>query len=209
MHATVCGYEGGIADVTFYFDPMCPWTWRTSRWLTTVADARGLDVEWRSFSLELLHEDEDESVPAPLETSTVALRLVEALAAAGRHRDAGCYYAALGRRVHDQHLALDLDLVRAAADEAGAGDAVDALDDPKWDAVILESYAQAMDAAGPDVGSPVVVLPGSRRGLHGPILGTVPERDEAVEIWDATTVLLRAPAFFELKRGRPEHAAAG
>jgi hypothetical protein len=184
---------------------MCPWTWRTSRWLTVVADARALDVEWRSFSLELLHEDEDEEVPAPLETSTVALRLVEALAAAGRHRDAGRFYAALGRRLHDEHLDLDLDIVRAAADEAGVGDAIEALEDPQWDAVILESYAQAMTAAGPDVGSPVVVLPGCARGLHGPILGAVPEPHDACEIWDAMTVLLRNPTFFELKRGRPEH----
>jgi hypothetical protein len=183
---------------------MCPWTWRTSRWLTSVADARALDVEWRSFSLELLHEDEDEEVPAPLETSTVALRLVEALAVEGRNRDAGRFYAALGRRVHDEHCDVDLDIVGAAADEAGVRDAVKALEDPRWDAAILESYARAMTAAGPDVGSPVLVLPGAPRGLHGPILAAVPEPDDAIEIWEAMTVLLRAPVFFELKRGRPE-----
>ncbi len=190
--------------MTFYFDPMCPWTWRTSRWLTSVADARALDVEWRSFSLELLHEDEDEEVPPPLEMSTVVLRLVEALAVEGRNRDAGRFYGALGHRIHDEHRDLDLDVVGAAADEAGVDDAVKALEDPQWDAVILESYAAAMAAAGPDVGSPVLVLPDAARGLHGPILGAVPEPDDAVEIWDAMTVLLRAPTFFELKRGRPE-----
>jgi hypothetical protein len=173
-----------------------------------VADARDLDVEWRSFSLELLHHDEDEAVPPPLETSTIALRLVEALTAAGRNRDAGRFYAALGRRVHDEHLDLDLDLVRTSADEARVCDAIEALDDPHWDAVILSSYARAMDAAGPDIGSPVVMVPGSERGLHGPILREVPTPDAALEIWDAMTVLLCTPTFYELKRGRPEHDVA-
>src|SRR5262245_28694107 len=108
-----------IADVTFFFDPLCPWTWRAARWLMTVSGARDLEVEWRSFSLELLHEDADEAVPPPLETSTVTLRLVEALAAAGRNADAGRFYAALGRRIHDEHADLDLDVVKAAAAESG------------------------------------------------------------------------------------------
>jgi 2-hydroxychromene-2-carboxylate isomerase len=196
-----------MADVTFFFDPLCPWTWRAGRWLALVADARELDVEWRSFSLELLHDDEGEEVPTPLEVSTISLRLVEALSDAGRNRDAGHFYAALGRRVHEAHEDLDLDLVKAAADDAGVGDVIAAIDDPRWDDAILASYAQALAAAGPDVGSPVVTLPGIARGLHGPILGAVPERDDALEIWDAMTALLRIPDFFEIKRGRPDDTA--
>jgi len=165
-------------------------------------------VEWRSFSLKVLHVDEDEEVPPPLDASTVALRLVESLAAAGRHRDAGCFYGALGRRIHDEGMEIDLDLIRAAAAEAGVGDAIGALDDRRWNAAILEAYAQALDAAGPDIGSPVVMLAGCARGLHGPILDAVPERDDALAIWDAMTVLLRMPTFYELKRGRPEDTAA-
>jgi hypothetical protein len=196
----------GAVDVTFFFDPLCPWTWRAANWLRLVADDRALAVEWRSFSLELLHDDEGETVPPPLELSTDALRLVEALADAGRHEEAGRYYAALGHRVHDERLALDRDVIEASAKEAGVDDALAALEDPRWDGAILESYDRALAAAGPDVGSPVLMLPECPRGLHGPILGAVPEHDDALEIWDATTVLLRSPTFYELKRGRPEHA---
>ncbi len=124
-----------------------------------------LDVEWQSFSLELLHDDQGESVPPPL--STVALRLVEALADAGRHRDAGRYYAALGQRVHDEHLDLDRDVINVAAKKAGVDDAVSALEDRRWDAAILESYDRALTASGPDVGSPVLMLPRHARGLLG------------------------------------------
>ena len=194
--------------MTFFFDPLCPWTWRASRWLTTVADARALVVEWRSFSLKVLHVDEDEEVPPPLDASTVALRLVEALAAAGRHRDAGRFYGALGRRIHDEGMDIDLELTRAAATEAGVDDAIGALDDRRWNAAILEAHAQALDGAGPDIGSPVVMVAGCERGLHGPILGAIPVRDDALAIWDAMTVLLRTPTFYEVKRGRPEDGAA-
>jgi 2-hydroxychromene-2-carboxylate isomerase len=194
--------------VTFFFDPVCPWTWRASRWLVEVADARSLDVEWRSFSLKVLHVDEDEDVPPPLDASTVALRLVESLAAAGRHRDAGSFYTALGRRIHDDGMDIDLDLIRVAAKEAGVDDAIGALDDRRWNAAILDAYAHALDVAGPDIGSPVVALAGWARGLHGPILDAVPERDEALAIWDAMTALLRIPSFYEVKRGRPDESDA-
>jgi predicted DsbA family dithiol-disulfide isomerase len=43
------------ASVTFFFDPLCPWTWVTSRWLVDVADRRGFPLEWRALSLALLH----------------------------------------------------------------------------------------------------------------------------------------------------------
>jgi hypothetical protein len=132
--------------------------------------------------------------------------LVEALADADRHRDAGRYYAALGHRIHDEHVDLDRDVIDLAAKEAGVDDAVAALEDPRWDAAILESYDRALTAAGPDVGSPVLMLPRHPRGLHGPILGAIPDYDDALEIWESTTVLLRSPSFYELKRGRPERA---
>src|SRR5256885_4067436 len=44
-------------DVTFWFDPSCPYTWRTSRWLIAVTDARGMTVDWRLMSLAVLNED--------------------------------------------------------------------------------------------------------------------------------------------------------
>ena len=164
-----------MADVTFFFDPLCPWTWRAARWLALVAKERELDVEWRAFSLELLHDDEGEDTPAPLEVSTLSLRLVEALSDAGRSRDAGRFYATLGRRVHEAHQELDLDLVKAAADDADVGDAIAAIDDPRWDDAIRRPM-QALAAAGPDVGSPVVTLPEAHAGCTAP--SWVPSRSE-------------------------------
>ena len=48
-----------MADVQFFFDPICPWAWITSRLTVEVADQRGLDVEWRFISLRMVNEERD------------------------------------------------------------------------------------------------------------------------------------------------------
>ncbi|WP_089156037.1 DsbA family protein [Micromonospora sp. NBS 11-29] len=190
-------------DATFFFDPVCPWTWRTSRWLVAVAQARGLRVEWRAFSLAELNEGRIAPEYAePMAASGRALRLVEALRAQDRHEDAGRFYAELGERSHDAGNPLSDEIVAAAVEAAGLTDAVSALDDERWDAAVRESHALAYDSAGPDIGSPVLTVPDARRGIHGPILTDVPGIDDALTIWDSMLPLLRLDTFHELKRGR-------
>lgn len=189
-------------DATFFFDPACPWTWRTSRWLVTVADARGLRVEWRAFSLAILNEG---NVPAEfadvLAASGRALRLVEALRADGRPDDVARFYGELGARSHDAGNPLSPKIVDTAVEAAGLGDAA-ALDDERWDAAVRESHELAYASAGPDIGSPVLMVPGVERRMHGPILTEVPGADDALTIWDSLLPLLHLPAFHEIKRGR-------
>ena len=190
--------------VTFSFDPLCPWTWRTSRWLVLVAPERDLDVEWRSFSLLLLQGD---GVPdqyrAPLETARDCLRLVEALQVEGRNADAGRLYAEVGVRVHDEGRTLTRELLVEAAESAGLTDRLDALDDAPLDEAVRRSHDAAWAAAGPDIGSPVLQVGGAERGLHGPILGEVPPLEQSLSIWDSVQSLVGCHAFFEVKRGRP------
>src|SRR5438309_9659802 len=104
-----------MADVTFFFDPACPWTWRASRWLTTVAAARGLGIEWGPFSLLVLNDGQpDERYRVAVEASHRALRLVEALHRAGRQGDIASFYAALGELAHEEGFAFDDELVAQA-----------------------------------------------------------------------------------------------
>jgi predicted DsbA family dithiol-disulfide isomerase len=191
-------------ETTFHFDPGCPWTWRTSRWLLLVAPQRGLTLRWRAFSLGIVNEGD---VPEQFREMTAAvsraLRLVEALAAQGRHDDILRFYTAIGERVHEGGEDLTDVLVDAAADAAGLADARAALDDPNWDKAVREAHDTAFGSAGPDVGSPVLMVDGAPRGVQGPILGSVPEPAEAVELWDGLQPMLRSGVFFEVKRGRP------
>ncbi|MFG3714730.1 hypothetical protein [Micromonospora sp. NPDC047730] len=190
-------------DATFFFDPACPWTWRTSRWLVAVADARGLHLEWRAFSLAILNEGNvAPQFAEAMAASSRALRLVEALRADGRHDDVARFYAEVGARSHDAGNPLSPKIVDAAVEATDLQEAAPALDDDRWDDAVRESHALAYASAGPDVGSPVLMLPGAERGIHGPILTEVPGTDDALTIWDSLLPLIRMPAFHEIKRTR-------
>jgi hypothetical protein len=190
-------------DATFFFDPACPWTWRTARWLVTVAEARDLTIEWRAFSLAALTDDEPPPEhAAPMAASTRALRLVEALHEAGRGDDTARFYTELGTRSHDAGERLSDAIVDAAAHAAEIGPLSAALEDPTWDDAVRRSHERAYASAGPDIGSPVLLVPGADRGVHGPIVTDLPDPGDALVLWDALLPLLRMPAFHEIKRGR-------
>jgi predicted DsbA family dithiol-disulfide isomerase len=45
------------ADLEFYFDPVCPWAWITSRWVTNVQQLRNYEVSWRFISLKMINAE--------------------------------------------------------------------------------------------------------------------------------------------------------
>jgi 2-hydroxychromene-2-carboxylate isomerase len=204
-----------MADVTFFFDPACPWTWRASRWLTLVAETVGLEIEWRPLSLWLLN---DRDVPDPvkrarLETSHRLLRVIAQLDRERRQDDIARLYTATGQVVHENNQPLDDPTIlhvlteaklvdRIRVEEQAELDSSRILEDESLDAAIEASTADAMAAAGPGVGSPVLVLRGVERGFHGPVLGAVPDKREALALWDAVETLAPITDFFEIKRGR-------
>jgi predicted DsbA family dithiol-disulfide isomerase len=38
------------ADVAFYFDPVCPFAWMTSKWVRLVVAQRDYRMDWRFIS---------------------------------------------------------------------------------------------------------------------------------------------------------------
>ena len=54
-----------VADVEFFWDPVCPFAWQTSRWLRRVADLRDLTVDWRFINLSILNEERDYDAEFP------------------------------------------------------------------------------------------------------------------------------------------------
>jgi hypothetical protein len=189
-------------DVVFHFDPICPWTWLTSRWLTEVAGARSLTLGFRSLSLRIVN-DVPPGKHEALDAGFAALRVVEALAAAGDHARAAALYTALGDEVHRGKRPLDRALLAEVLAASGLPAAITtAADDAGWDAAVADATRTAVEAGGGGIGSPVIRWPVTGRATSGPIVSPPPTGDDALRLWDAVCTAIEIPNFYELKRGR-------
>lgn len=209
-----------MADVHFYFDPVCPFAWMTSKWVRQVQAARDYSVQWRFISLRLLnsHIDYDAHFPPEYEAGhTAGLRLLRVAAATrAAHGDAAVdrLYAALGAAIFDTDPVPDDDAARrgtagfVAPVLAGLGlpaGLADALDDPGWDALIRAETDEALALTGKDVGTPILQFePPDGVAFFGPVISRLPADDEAAELWDHVIALARFPGFAELKRSLRE-----
>ena len=189
-----------------YFDPACPWTWITSRWMCEVSEHRPLQIQWRPFSLLL--DDTLADIPLSrrleLASSTRVLRLIEAVR--DRYGDApiGALYTRIGTGFHHDGRR-EFDHVDSVVIEMGLdASLLSALDDPRWDDPIQESIAQAHRLAGPDVGVPLlaIIADGPPRAFMGPVFSPAPTGLAALAAWDGLMTVLAVPGFFELKRQR-------
>lgn len=193
-------------DITFSFDPNCPWTWLTSRWLVKAAAAEGHDIEWGSLSLAHLNRDKEipEKHRASVAAGTSAHRLIQALLAKGEVEAVGGFYDAYGTRVHRRGEQPGVAAVEAAATDAGLDPLfLDALADSALDAAAGTQTDAAVASAGGDVGSPVIRL-GDGRAFFGPIVDEVPDTEASVVLLRALIALDGVGQFAELKRGRRE-----
>lgn len=186
--------------VDFFFDPGCPFTWRTSRWITEVADAGAATVTWRLMSLSVLNEGKD--IPEQFRPLMIqSARVLRVLAAVEDNDARARLFTALGVRRHDNGEDWDDTLLAAAIAEAGLpATLVDAADDAGLDATVKASHEEAQAAVGQESGSPVLRL--GAKAWFGPVVVPVPTGDEALRLFDAVTLLADVPSFSELKGSR-------
>jgi hypothetical protein len=208
------------ADLHFYFDPVCPFAWMTSRWVRLVAAQRSYTVDWRFISLRVLNKDLDYDAHFPPEYEsghTTGLRLlrVAAKVRAEHGRAAvGPLYEALSSRVFDEPPSAGTPAERLAAgrllepalEAAGLpGGLASALDDAGWDEVISAETDEALGLAGKDVGTPILHFqPPEGVAFFGPVISRLPSEDQAVELWDHVVGLAGFGGFAELKRSLRE-----
>jgi 2-hydroxychromene-2-carboxylate isomerase len=191
--------------VTFWFDPSCPFTWSTSRWLRDAAAEHGEQVDWRLMSLAVLNADNDvpEQYVEGMRLSRLASRV---LAEAGRkhgNEAIDALYTALGTRLHDQGgESISRDMVAAAVTDAGLpADLMAAYEDETLDADVATSHEEGQRRVGDDAGSPVVAF-GDGPGYFGPIVTEPPTGTDSAKLYQAMTLLSAVPQFAELKRAR-------
>jgi len=122
--------------VRFYFDPICPWCYQTSRWIRRLAELGLVNVDWAVFSLEMANAGDQEMTAKRHERSECALRTVIAVRERHGRKAVGAFYAQLGQRVHERGEPLD----EPATVEAALADAD--LDPGLSEKVRYEAFAE-------------------------------------------------------------------
>ncbi|MEU9864985.1 DsbA family protein [Streptomyces sp. NPDC047971] len=195
----------------FWFDPLCPWAWMTSRWMLEVEKVRPVDVRWKVMSLAVLNENRLDEVPAEyremLETKAWGpVRVV--IAAQQLHGDevVGKLYTALGTRFHNNGEGPTREAISAALSDVGLpAELVDYADKDTYDTELRASHKEGIDKVGQDVGTPVISVPGAEGdevAFFGPVVTPTPRGEAAARLWDGTLLVASTPGFYEIKRTR-------
>lgn len=187
----------------FWFDPLCPWAYMTSRWILEVEKTRDISVQWNLFSLAHLNRDKEmsEEYKAKLMRSWHCTRLIAAAQKVAGPEITLPLYTAISRRIHLEKAAVREPLFEAALSEVGLNSSlISTIHDDSLDANIIESHERGIALVGSDVGTPIISIAGV--AFFGPVISPGPKGEEAGKLWDAVVGVASYPGFFEIKRSR-------
>jgi hypothetical protein len=188
----------------FWFDPLCPWAWMTSRWMLQVEQVRDVTTSWHVMSLAILNSGRDDLPEQYKEGLKRAWGPVRVCIAA--EQTAGTdillpLYTALGNRIHLEKRGEDPGIIAEALEEVGLPVSLaDAATSTEYDEALDKSHHEGMDPVGMDVGTPVIHVNGI--AFFGPVVTPAPKGEAAGKLWDGVVLVAGTDGFFELKRTR-------
>lgn len=203
--------EQPSVDVEFFLDPVCPWCWITSRWVTHVQAEESYTVGWRFISLFVLNEGKEpsEEMLAVHEGGLRALRVADQVRIDHGNEAVAAFYTALGTQIHvdrrrDELAAAPVAFLAEALATAGLPVALaEHAEDASHDTYLRSQTELALSRTGPDVGTPILTFApgqGEREGsFFGPVISKAPRGADAVKLWTAVETLATS-GVAELKR---------
>ncbi len=188
----------------FWFDPLCPWAWITSRWIKEVETVRPVSTKFHVMSLAYLNEDREDISDKYREFLREAWGPVRVcIAAAEAHGDGVLeeLYTQLGTRFHVEEKPRTRETIVEALEAAGlSAGLADAMDSTDYDDALKKSHDEGMDQVGTDVGTPVISVEGV--AFFGPVVTPCPKGESAGKLWDGLRLMSSIDGFYELKRSR-------
>jgi hypothetical protein len=204
------------AAAEFWFDPLCPWAWLTSRWMLQVEQVRPVKTTWHVMSLAVLNEGRDlgEKYNELMKKAFGPVRVC--IAAARRQREGGegvdartesevllDVYTAIGNRFHLGKQPNERATIEDALAEAKLPTSLaDAMESTSFDEELRDSHKGGIDRVGQEVGTPVIAVAGT--AFFGPVITPSPKGEAAGKLWDGVLLVASTPGFFELKRTRDQ-----
>ncbi|HET6811688.1 MAG TPA: DsbA family protein [Acidimicrobiales bacterium] len=190
--------------VDFWFDPLCPWAWITSRWMLEVEKVRPVEARWRLMSLAYLNLRPDRELTDEYrKRMEQAWAPVRVCAAAAREKGPDILlpmYTAIGTRFHIQKQRDPAVLTEVLAELGLPESLAEAAASEEFDEEIKRSHHEGIDLVGDEVGTPIIRY--RDYATFGPVVSPIPRGEDAGRLWDAVVILSEVDGFFELKRSR-------
>lgn len=199
-----------MEKVEFYFDPVCPWAWITSRWMLEVMQVRDIRVEFHVMSLSVLNQGRDfpEDYKRHMQESWGPVRTIIKAREVHGQEIVLPLYSAIGKRIHLEKRGFTKEnpdqlresVIEALAEVGASAECINVWATSEVDDLLRESHNRGISPVGTDVGTPVIHVAGT--AFFGPVISPAPKGEAAGKLWDGVLLVSQTPGFFELKRSR-------